>query len=108
MTSTTKTQDAESITYALTIDGEQVSFLTIDAKTRKVWNVETADGHTRRGYARTLWATANIDGKCFHDLDHHRTTEGDAFAQAVGGETISDELGYVDECAICSGEWIED
>lgn len=108
MIETTKTQDAESITYALTVDGELVSFLTVDAATRKVWNVETSTGHRGRGYARTLWTTANADGECFHDLEHHRTAEGDAFAYAVGGQTIGDEDGHVAECAICSGEWIDE
>ena len=98
----TRTEQDGTITYAALIDGKQVSYLNIDATTRQVWNIETADGFTRQGFARALWETANDDAECFHALDHHRTAEGNFFAHGVGGATISDELGYVAECGICS------
>jgi len=104
MTTITRTEQAGTVTYALVIDGEQVSFLDIDADTRKVTNVETATGHERRGYARSLWEHANNEAECFHALDHHRTAEGDAFARAMGGETIAPEDDYIDVCCICTGD----
>lgn len=100
----TRTETDGTVTYALHVDGEQVSNLDIDAQTRMVWNVETAAGHERRGYARTLWDAANTEAECFHALEHHRTFEGDAFAEAMGGETIDEAAGYVAECCICTGE----
>lgn len=103
-TQITRTEQADSITYSALIDGAEVSFLTIDAATRKVCNVETINSHTRQGFARALREAANAESECFHDLDHHRTAEGDIFAQAMGGETISDEAGHVDACCICSGD----
>ena len=39
-----------------------------------------------------------------HALDHHRTEEGDAFARAMGGETIAPETDYIDVCCICTGD----
>lgn len=102
MTTITRTEQAETITYTATIDGQAVSFLIINAATRKVCNIETAAAHRGEGHARNLWEAANAEADCFHDLDHHRTAEGDAFAQAVGGETISDEDGYVADCWTCA------
>lgn len=103
-TTITRTEQADIITYAALVDGEQVSHLDIDAQTRMVWNVETAAGHERQGYARMLWEAASDEAECYHALDHHRTTEGDAFAHAMGGETIDEQAGYVAECCICTGE----
>lgn len=98
----TRTTDAGEVTYSLTIDGAVASFLVIDAETRMVWNVETVAAHLGEGFARTLWEAANAEAECYHALDHHRTAEGDAFAQAVGGETIDETTGYVAECCICN------
>lgn len=100
-TQITRTETTSTITYAAIIDGAVVSFLDIDATTRKVTDVETADGFTRRGLASSLWAAANAEGECFHAVEHHRTAEGDAFAQAVGGETIDAALDIVAECYVC-------
>lgn len=102
MTTITRTEQADTITYAALIDGVQASFLDIDAETRQVWYVETMSGYERQGLARTLWDAANAEAECFHALPHHRTTEGDAFATSVGGSTISTTLGYVAECGICN------
>ena len=104
-TQITRTEQADTITYVALVDGEQVSFLTIDAATRKVCNVETAAGFTRQGFARALWETATAEAECFHDMEHHRTAEGEIFAQAMGGQTISDELGHQDECFVCTGDY---
>lgn len=95
----------DTVTYAIIIDDAQVSFLIIDAATRKVCNVETADRFERQGLARSLWQAANAEAECFHDLEHHRTPEGDEFAQAMGGRTISDEAGHQAECWVCCGDY---
>ena len=103
-TTITRTEQADTIVYAAMIDGQQVSHLDIDGQSRMVWNVETADGFERQGFARMLWEAANAEAECFHALDHHRTPDGDAFASAMGGETIDEQAGYVAECCICTGE----
>ena len=100
-TTITRTEQDDTIRYAHIIDGTEASFLDIDASTRKVVNVETADGYLRQGLARSLWDAANAEAECFHAVEHHRTPEGDAFAHAVGGETIEAELDHIDECGIC-------
>ena len=107
-TTITRTETADTITYAATIDGTAASLLDIDATTRKVTNVETLDAYTRQGLARSLWVAANAEAECFHAVEHHRTPEGDAFAQAVGGETIAPELDIIDVCSICCADDDED
>lgn len=99
-----RTEQDGSITYTAIIDGTEAAFLAITAATRKVSNVETMPTYRRQGLARTLWQAANAEAECFHDLDHHRTEEGDIFAHAMGGRTISDELGHEDECFVCAGD----
>ena len=76
----------------------------VDAGTRKVENVETLTTYARQGLASALWVAANAEGECFHAVEHHRTPEGDAFAQAVGGETIAPELDVIDVCFICCAD----
>lgn len=100
----TKATTAETTTYSMIIDGEQVSFLNIDAATRKVTNIETLRAHQGEGYARALWEHANAEAECFHALPHHRSQDGDAFAEAVGGETIDAEYDFIDVCCVCTGE----
>ena len=104
----TRTETTDSIRYSMMIDGTEASFLLIDAGTRKVENVETLDEFARQGLARSLWVAANAEGECFHAVEHHRTPEGDAFAQAVGGETIAPELDVIDVCFICCGDLDDD
>lgn len=104
MTTTQITRTEDTITYAAIIDGEEVSTLTIDATTRKVLDVETLNAYQRQGLARLLWDAANAEAECFHAVEHHRTDEGDAFAHAVGGDTIDAALDYVPVCSICAGD----
>ena len=94
--------------YTAIIDGTDASTLTIWTETREIANIETRTAYQRQGLARALWAHANAEAECFHALDHHRTPEGDAFAWAVGGETIDEETGKVDVCDICNCEYDEE
>ena len=107
-TQITRTETTDSIRYSMMIDGTEASFLLIDAGTRKVENVETIATYARQGLASALWVAANAEGECFHAVEHHRTPEGDAFAQAVGGETIAPELDVIDVCFICCGDLDDD
>ena len=103
-TQITRTETTDSIRYSMMIDGTEASFLLIDAGTRKVENVETREEFARQGLASALWVAASAEGECFHAVEHHRTPEGDAFAQAVGGETIAPELDVIDVCFICCAD----
>lgn len=100
----TSTTDTDTTTYTYMVDGVDASELVIWTTTREIANIETRTTYQGQGLARALWEHANTEGECFHALDHHRTPEGDLFAQAVGGETISEQDGYQAECTICTGE----
>lgn len=102
-TEITRTETHDGIAYALAVAGAEVSVLVVDTATRKVVNVETLTAHRGLGYARRLWAHANTEAPCFHAVEHHRTTEGDAFAHAVGGDTIDPDLDVVEGCWTCDG-----
>ena len=82
----------------------QTGRLAVTAEHRVVENVETASGHERRGYARMLWEHANAEAEVLHAQEHHRTAEGDAFAQAMGGESADEATDYIDVCCICTGD----
>jgi len=99
-----RTEQADTITYTALIDGIDAAELVIWTGTREVANVETRRAYQRQGLARALWEAANAEAECFHSLDHHRTPEGEAFAHAMGGDTISDEAGYQATCIVCAGE----
>lgn len=103
-TEITRTEQADTITYTAMVDGADAADLVIWAATREVANVETSRAYQRQGLASALWTAANAEAECFHSLEHHRTPEGDAFAHAVGGETVSTEDGYQAECSICTGD----
>ena len=97
-----RTEQADTITYQVIIDGTDAAELVIDAATRKVCNIETRAAFARQGLATELWTAANAEAECFHAVDHHRTEAGDAFAQAVGGETIDAADDYTPTCYICT------
>lgn len=107
-TTITRTEQADTITYTAIVDGADAAQLVIWSDRREVANVETTASHRRQGLARMLWDYANDEAECFHSLDHHRTPEGDAFAHAVGGETIDTDAGFVAECSICTADDDED
>lgn len=66
----------------------RVAHMRVDREHRYVLLVHTDERYRRRGYARALWEQAQQDGGVLHDAPHHRTEEGDAWAVAVGGETV--------------------
>jgi len=91
MQTITRTEQGDTTVYAMVIDGEIVSHLDILTATRVVANIETFAGWERRGFARALWEAANAEADVLHAQDHHRTPEGDAFAEAMGGDVMDDE-----------------
>ena len=99
----TATPTAEGTTYAASIDGVEVGEMLVSTD-RIIQNIEVADGHRGEGIARKLWDFANAEAEVLHQLDHHRTEEGHAFAKAVGGATATAEQDYYEHCGICTGQ----
>ena len=64
--------------------------LYVAMDTLTVVNIETREDRRGEGLARALWETATAAMPVIHDLPAHRTPEGDAFAEAVGGESATE------------------
>lgn len=56
-----------------------------------ILNVEVADPHRGEGHARTLYETAAADATLYHVPAWGCTPEGEAFAAAMGGDTMDDD-----------------
>lgn len=80
--------------WTLTVDGEDVSELWANLKTGQIMQVETKKAHQGEGHATALYRHATQTVDLYHSPQEHRTPAGDAFAHAVGGETIDPELAY--------------
>ena len=81
--------------WLLTEAGEVVSELWADLATGQIMQVETAAHRRGEGLARALYEAAPATVDLYHSPVEHRTPEGDAFARAVGGDTIPADLAYV-------------
>lgn len=80
--------DAPSHHWAMVIDGDTVSELWVSIETGEIGQVETPKQHRRNGYAAALYAQAASEIAIFHAPASHRSYEGNAFAEAVGGDSL--------------------
>lgn len=62
--------------------------LYVDITTGEILNIEVRKDRRGEGLARDLYETAATQIDIYHAPVAHRTPEGDAFAEAVGGDTI--------------------
>jgi GNAT superfamily N-acetyltransferase len=65
--------------------------LYVNAEHRMIMNVEVREDRRGEGLARALYEAAQATGTVYHVPAWGRTPEGDAFAAAMGGETMDDE-----------------
>lgn len=72
--------------------------LYVSTDRHEIMNVEVRGDRRGEGLARTLYETAASVMAIYHAPVGHRTEEGDAFAHAVGGDTIS----YACDCYACT------
>lgn len=86
----TTTTTTDSIHYAMIDEGTEVGFL--DAHTTGlILNVEVDEDRRGEGIARALYEYADKAQGLYHIPSWGRTEEGDAFAQAMGGDVMDDE-----------------
>jgi hypothetical protein len=74
--------------------------LYVSLDRHEIMNVEVRADRRRQGLARALYVAALAQMPIYHAPAAHRTAEGDAFAEAVGGETLA----YDCDCAACTHE----
>ncbi|RBP66456.1 acetyltransferase (GNAT) family protein [Brevibacterium sanguinis] len=81
-------------------NGERIGELYVTIDTETISNITVNEDRRGEGIARALYeaADARLDN-LLHDLPAHRTPEGDAFAQAMGGEEATEC--HIDYC-VCS------
>lgn len=75
-----------------------IAELYVSTTTSEIMNIWTAEDHRGEGLARNLYDTASTQMDVLHAPAAHRTPEGDAFAEAVGGDTAE----YDCDCHACS------
>lgn len=91
ITSTDQIIDGMDATiWTLTIDGETVAHLDAH-RSGLILNVEVDDAHRGEGYARRLFETADAERGLYHVPSWGRTEDGEAFADAMGGDTMDDQ-----------------
>ncbi len=80
----------DAIVWTLTIDGETIAHL--DAHTSGlILSIEVEEDYRGEGHARALYEHANAEHSIQHVPVWGRTFDGDAFAQAVGGDVMDDQ-----------------
>ena len=79
-------------------NGTVIAELYVSTDTHEIANIWTAEDHRGEGLARALYDTASARMNVLHAPAAHRTPEGDAFADAVGGDTAEDDC----DCAACT------
>ena len=73
---------------AVTAGGELASELYVDPTTLIIANIETASPYRREGIATALLRAAeNQLPEVLHSRPHHRTDDGNEWAESVGGDT---------------------
>lgn len=79
--------------WTATVDGEIASELWVSIDNAEIMQVETSRSHRRLGYAAALYRQAASEMTIYHAPASHRTAEGDLFANAVGGDSLTCRYG---------------
>lgn len=80
-------------------DGAVIGELYVSTDRHEIMNIEVDESHRGEGIARALYETATDQMEVFHAPAAHRSPEGDAFAEAVGGPTVAP---YACDCYGCN------
>lgn len=72
--------------------------LYVSVERHEIMNIETREDMRGQGLARRLYTTANEQVGIFHAPVAHRTEEGNAFAETVGGPVAD----YPCDCFGCA------
>jgi len=84
--------------WEITDEAGTAAELYVSIETGEIMNIEVREDRRGEGLARTLYETATQTVEVFHAPAAHRTPEGHAFAEAVGGDTVT----YDCDCDACT------
>lgn len=79
-------------------DGALVAELYVSLDRHEIMQIEVKKAYRGEGHARHLYETATAQMDIYHAPVAHRTPEGNAFAEAVGGDTVDP---YDCDCYAC-------
>ncbi|MFF3324989.1 GNAT family N-acetyltransferase [Streptomyces sp. NPDC002889] len=82
-------------------DGTLIAELYVSTARNEIMNIWVAEDHRGEGHARALYETATDQMDVFHAPAAHRSPEGNAFAEAVGGESVAP---YACDCYACDSQ----
>lgn len=86
-------------------DGTLIAELYVSTERHEIMNIQVEDAYRGEGHARHLYDTATDQMDIYHAPAAHRTPEGNAFAEAVGGDTVAP---YDCDCHACTNATDED
>lgn len=86
--------------WQITDDNGLAAELYVSTDRHEIMNIEVREDRRGEGLARALYEHAAQQMPIYHAPVGHRTHEGNAFAEAVGGETII----YPCDCYACDQE----
>lgn len=79
---------SENYIWEMLDEGSVIADLYVAQSTHEIMNITVRDAYQRQGLATTLYNAATDTMEIFHAPVAHRSIEGNAFAEAVGGPTI--------------------
>lgn len=85
--------------WTAVLDGDMVGELYVSTDRGEIMNIEVEQAHRGEGIARHLYEVATDQMDIFHAPVAHRSLEGNAFAEAVGGATVAP---YPCDCYACN------
>lgn len=92
--------DSQNHIWEITDADGVAAELYVSLERHEIMNIEVRKDRRGEGLARALYETAAQQMAIYHAPVAHRTYEGNAFAEAVGGDTIT----YACDCAGCDTE----
>ena len=82
----------DNLTWEITDEQGIAAELYIHAEHHMIMNLTVRENRRGEGLARALYEAADATATIFHAPEWACSPEGAAFAEAMGGETISDDL----------------
>lgn len=79
-------------------DGTLIAELYVSIERNEIMNIWVDEDRRGEGHARALYEAASNQMDIYHAPVAHRTPEGNTFAEAVGGDTVTP---YTCDCYAC-------
>lgn len=88
-----------NLIWEVSDDTGLIAELYVSTERHEIMNIWVRDDRRRDGIASALYEVAAAETDIYHAPAGHRTEEGHAFAEAVGGPTVEP---YECDCSACN------